>query len=217
MMVELVPCRAAGPLLGRAHQSHVSRLQQGSRSSYFRFRLSALTVLASQLSTREQLGPCARSANSLESPALLFRVQQVSSPTSRDGTVQLHPPCSIRPITEAAHPAGCSCTDSNKVWAGCDPRNTGSSSIRPHQRPAIFPDSRSCQASGSDHQPHAAGPKAPSPPETVSYQGYFGLHDSVPTLADRKQWMTISSGSDMFVATQSMGRSIRKVLRVGQR
>ena len=60
-------------------------------------------------------------------------------------------------------------------------------------------------------------PRAFSPPETVSYQGYFGLYESVPTLADRKRWMTISSGSDMFVAMQSMGRSIRKVLRVGQR
>lgn len=53
-------------------------------------------------------------------------------------------------------------------------------------------------------------PKAPSPPQTVSYQGYFGLHDSVPTLADRRQWMTISSASDMFQTTQAWGAASEK-------
>ena len=58
-------------------------------------------------------------------------------------------------------------------------------------------------------QPHlhptslACSPRASTPPATVCYQGHFGVHDSVPTLADCKEWSKLPLSSDMFRTTQA--------------
>ena len=46
-------------------------------------------------------------------------------------------------------------------------------------------------------------PRAAFPPATVCYQGYFGLHDSVPTPADCKECRKLPLSSDTFRATQA--------------
>ena len=58
-------------------------------------------------------------------------------------------------------------------------------------------------------QPHphptslACSPRASTPPATVCYQGHFGVHGCLPTLADCKEWSKLPLSSDMFRTTQA--------------
>ncbi|KAK9838846.1 hypothetical protein WJX74_004406 [Apatococcus lobatus] len=56
----------------------------------------------------------------------------------------------------------------------------------------------------------SCSPRAPSPPQTVSYQGYFGLHDSVPTPKDHEDCRKMSLCSDKFRATQAWDAASQK-------
>ena len=203
MMAETVPCKATGPLLGKARLSYLSRT-----SAKFQFFKFPSPVVCSHSAcfpaqhTRTFWSLRSQSKLAVSQPAC-FELSKCSGPPPEMGLCSFIRRVLSGPSQRQRTRQGAVAPTATKFGlAAILETQAAPASDLISARPSFL----TVAAAKPQGQTTSltCSPKAPSPPEPVSYQGYFGLHDSVPTLADRKQWMTIS-GSDMFKATQAWG------------